>query len=298
MTRAPGNRTSSTELQLAVALCRTWVRLYTLFLHREVRESRRAELESDLWEHRQHALLADSRPIVTTVELLVRLVIGIPDDLLWRFGPAVAASRANWSEELSDKGWVMRISSRAGPITVLSGVMVALLVAFILVTVRIFPGDGDLPRPIEILFWSLAVITGLIGMATVLGLLALERNGRVARTGLWVFMVGVGVGVVTAVLAIVRAPGPWWLLLGVAYILVFAGWMTFAVTNLWARALPRWNGLPIAIGLIPVVVAVLDAADVGSQSLVLSAAIVFFAASWLLLGYAVWRESDQPGLGA
>ncbi len=287
---------SSADLEFAEALCRGWVRLYTSFLHVEVRQARRAELESDQWEHRRHALVTGTPPTATAVELLVRLLLGIPDDLLWRFGAAVAASRAAHYSDMGDRSWVMKISSKAGPITVLSGVLVALLVAFILVTVQIFPGEGELPRPLEILFWTLAAATGLVGMATVLGLLALERNGRAARLGLWGFMAGAGVGVVVAVLAIVRAPGPWWLLLAPAYLMAFVGWMTFAVINLRARALPRWNGLPLVVGMIPVGITALEWNDVGSQSLVLSTGIVVFAAGWLLLGYAVWKAPDHHEL--
>ena len=63
MSGATPERTSSVELELAGVLCRGWVRLYTRFLHVEVREARRTELESDLWEHRQHALLAGTPPV-------------------------------------------------------------------------------------------------------------------------------------------------------------------------------------------------------------------------------------------
>ena len=70
-------------LELAIALVRAWTWLYTCRLDPNVRDSRRLEIESDLWESqadgpRDYA----SRRIAA--QMLVRLLVGIPDDLLWR----------------------------------------------------------------------------------------------------------------------------------------------------------------------------------------------------------------------
>jgi hypothetical protein len=61
-----------------------WVRLYTAGLPPEIREVRRAELESDLWEQEHEAAAADGRPTKTAMQVLHRLVRGIPADLCWR----------------------------------------------------------------------------------------------------------------------------------------------------------------------------------------------------------------------
>jgi hypothetical protein len=58
------------------------VRLYTAGLPTEVREARRAELESDLWE--QEAGAAGCRPTTTALHVLRRFMLGIPADLSWR----------------------------------------------------------------------------------------------------------------------------------------------------------------------------------------------------------------------
>ena len=72
-------------LALAVALVRSWTWLYTWSLHPAVRDGRRAEIESDLWESQVDALRERTRPRAVAAQVVVRLLLGIPDDLLWRF---------------------------------------------------------------------------------------------------------------------------------------------------------------------------------------------------------------------
>jgi hypothetical protein len=48
----------------------------------DLRDARRAEIESDLWEFQQDRVAR--RRLHPTVQVLVRLVLGIPDDLRWR----------------------------------------------------------------------------------------------------------------------------------------------------------------------------------------------------------------------
>jgi hypothetical protein len=67
-----------------VRVTRRWVRLYTAGLPSEIREARCAELESDLWEHEHEAVTAVGRPTKTAIQVLHRLVRGIPADLAWR----------------------------------------------------------------------------------------------------------------------------------------------------------------------------------------------------------------------
>src|SRR5207302_1817998 len=62
---------------LAVALVRWWTRVFTLGMAATAREWRRAEIESDLWEHTH-----DEAP--SAWPLLWRLLRGIPADVIWR----------------------------------------------------------------------------------------------------------------------------------------------------------------------------------------------------------------------
>jgi hypothetical protein len=58
-------------------LVRVWTYLYTFALPSEIRDRRRAEIESDLWE-------SEHDPDVPHHAFVLRLLRGLPADLLWR----------------------------------------------------------------------------------------------------------------------------------------------------------------------------------------------------------------------
>ena len=66
----------------SVAVVRAWTRLYTWRLRADVRETRRAEIESDLWEFQQDH--DGCRGVTSAMHVFVRLMMGILDDLGWR----------------------------------------------------------------------------------------------------------------------------------------------------------------------------------------------------------------------
>lgn len=68
-----------------VGLVRDWVRLYTLGLPSDVSRTRRDEIDSDLWEQTKDIHISDPNNFrFSLLHILVRLMMGIPDDLLWR----------------------------------------------------------------------------------------------------------------------------------------------------------------------------------------------------------------------
>ena len=72
---------ASTWIVGAASLVRRWTWLYTCGLPAAVRDARRAEIESDLWE-----FFHDSdRPasVSAMAHLVVRLLRGVPDDVSW-----------------------------------------------------------------------------------------------------------------------------------------------------------------------------------------------------------------------
>ena len=79
-------------LRLAIATVRAWTRLYTWRMPPDLREARRAEIESDLWEFRQDA--AHARGVGPAAHVLVRLLRGVPADLVWRTEHAVSGERS------------------------------------------------------------------------------------------------------------------------------------------------------------------------------------------------------------
>ena len=74
---------------MAMAITRWWTRLYTLGLPAELRETRRAEIESDLWES-----LHD--PDAARPRILPRLAGGVMDDVRWRANHLADESRMVW----------------------------------------------------------------------------------------------------------------------------------------------------------------------------------------------------------
>ena len=72
---------SAALLRFAVALVRGWTRLYTWRMPPALRDDRRAEIESDLWEF-QHDDDANAG-LRAAAHLMARLLTGVPDDLGW-----------------------------------------------------------------------------------------------------------------------------------------------------------------------------------------------------------------------
>ena len=70
-----------TPMRLAVAVVRAWTRIYTWRLPPDLRETRRAEIESDLWECQQDQ---GEGGLTSAMHVFIRLMMGIPDDLGWR----------------------------------------------------------------------------------------------------------------------------------------------------------------------------------------------------------------------
>ena len=75
----------------AVSVARWWTSVYTAGLPIELRDARRAEVESDLWES-----VADGTP---SRHILARLALGVVDDLSWSLTFMDTSSRATatWS---------------------------------------------------------------------------------------------------------------------------------------------------------------------------------------------------------
>ncbi len=65
-------------MKRAIGLTRRWVGLYTKGLPPEVRDARRAEIESDLWEQGEDGTANGSQPDETALQVFVRLLLGVP----------------------------------------------------------------------------------------------------------------------------------------------------------------------------------------------------------------------------
>lgn len=68
----------------AFAMVRGWTRLYTAGARHEARDARRAQVQSDLWEHRAEAKAEGIATSATSREVASRMVRSIPADVAWR----------------------------------------------------------------------------------------------------------------------------------------------------------------------------------------------------------------------
>ena len=84
-----GTGMTSRALGFAVRLVRLWTRVYTLGTPAAVRDARMSEIECDLWEGQHDA----DRP-TNAFEILARLLLGVPHDLMWRFEQTTADASA------------------------------------------------------------------------------------------------------------------------------------------------------------------------------------------------------------
>lgn len=67
-------------------ICRRWIATYTRRLPDQIAEQRRDEIISDLWEHHQDSALAGRHKLRHNLDVIERVLSGIPADLSWRRG--------------------------------------------------------------------------------------------------------------------------------------------------------------------------------------------------------------------
>ena len=126
----PRGDSASLALGFATAIVRVWTRAYTWRLEPAVRDRRRAEIESELWEFQRDP----ERGAYPAVHTIARLLIGIPDDLSWR-AECVSARRTPLRARLRIAAW-----------TVATAVVIAALYILPLMTAATLPPLPDKPR--------------------------------------------------------------------------------------------------------------------------------------------------------
>lgn len=84
-------------LRHTISATRTWTALYTSGLPAHLREERREEIDCDLWEHQHLARLQRIPETATAREILLRFLMGIPADCIWRIetGAMVRSEKRN-----------------------------------------------------------------------------------------------------------------------------------------------------------------------------------------------------------
>lgn len=138
-----------------------WVDRYTAALPSDVAEQRRAEIRSDLWEHRAWAERAGHGDLATAAAIVWRVMAGIPADLRWRRDQLVAAGTSVRAE-----GQPSRASVRHNWWIVLAGVLAVFqLVAPGPLMASMADGMGNAPLVLA----SIAVLSAS-GFTTLIGI--------------------------------------------------------------------------------------------------------------------------------
>ena len=191
-------------LDLAIALTRAWTAGYTRGLPADVRAERREEIDSDLWHQRRRAELEREPVTGTAVQILVRVVLGIPADLLWRFEAASSTQTTGRTSVNETLGMRIGFLAAIFPLALL----VVMGVSFML-------GNGDWENSTEHWLWRVAFVAapaiggyGLWLCATrpKVGMgLALAGVGGSSVLMPWMAVITVPIGLVIIAFAVFRA---------------------------------------------------------------------------------------------
>jgi hypothetical protein len=202
-------------VDLVVGLTRLWTSMYTLGSVPELRQGRRAEVDSDLWDQQHLAYLQGAKPLDTAWHIFIRCLLGIPADIAWRVETDIAAR----NERKGD----MRegIGSRIG---LIAGIGAALFPVIVGIGV-LAGGSGEWTSTVERIGWGAAWI--IAGTLVVTGLLTVRHSYARGMT-----LVGVGVLIVCLTM--------FWM----AFIMVPIGIALIAFAHVRGRAtrLPRGSG--------------------------------------------------------
>jgi hypothetical protein len=197
-------------LALSVGMTRSWVALYTLGVPLAIRDARRSEIDSDLWEQQWLASRCGDPAFGTAIEVLARMLLGIMSDITWRAQTGLS-TRAERSVNVTES-WYMRGLLAVGVVvavlTVLAGIGAA---ADALIDPDTADGDA-----------AFAAVFAIAGVAVLFGLLTSRRNpvlgiGLVAAGVItasfmfyWIWMIGVPIAIGLVAIAFFRARSSGW----------------------------------------------------------------------------------------
>jgi hypothetical protein len=196
-------------LDVASSLTRSWANVYTRGLSVDQRESRIAEIDSDLWEHQVSDAGAGIAAADTGFEMLTRFILGMPADLLWRRS-AIGARSARSAVPLTNmEGKRMFARFMAG----LAPVLVIVLAIF-----QLMNGVGILLGVHEEFVWGILEFS--TGALLLVGLFLTKRSPRV------------GSGIIIATVVVAAGLHFWMAILAFPVALLIVAAILFRVRNL------------------------------------------------------------------
>lgn len=151
----------STDVRIAVSVARAWVHLYTSRMSPELRETRRAEIDADLWDHHRDAQEGSTSTLVTALEILLRTGLGVLDDLSW----CVEARQSERGTARTGRSFTMGFSARQtrwmGIFSVTATAIVLMMFGVVPTLTSYFASAGiPLPLPTRIVMSMSVFLTG------------------------------------------------------------------------------------------------------------------------------------------
>jgi hypothetical protein len=162
-----------------VAIVRGWVDLYTRGLPDDVRHTRRDEIDDDLWCEHEETVAAGRSANGLQRSLALRLVLGIPSDVSWRFAvlDAKAASQLNEGSN----------TRTLGAVAIFAGLVYAtLMILFIPFGEAIWLGTMGVFGVLGSMLGAFAFIAAGLGLAWEFQ----DHISRAGAVGSWFVMVG------------------------------------------------------------------------------------------------------------
>ena len=151
----------STALRIAVTVARTWVHLYTSRMPTELRVTRRAEIDADLWDHDNDAQEDGVPPLVTAMEIFLRTGLGVLDDLSWCFEARQPRRGASRKGRRSMMEFSARQTRWMGIFSVAGGAIAILMLGVVPTLQSYFASVGiPLPLPTRIVIGMSAFLMG------------------------------------------------------------------------------------------------------------------------------------------
>ena len=154
-------------------LVRRWVGFYTRGLAADLRDARRAEIESDLWAQAEEAEYLGRGSSSVEVEMLTRLALGMPADIGWR--------RSHRRGSVADSKEIALREPRSRQVLTAIGVALAAL-DLVVAAVLLVDIQGHSDPPADVLVASAKAVAMMFGLALALiGLLVVSRSPTAGR---------------------------------------------------------------------------------------------------------------------
>lgn len=176
----------------AATLVRRWVDVYTRGMATELRDARRAEIESDLWAQSEEADMLGRAPLSVGIEMVTRLALGIPADILWR----QSHRRANDDSSMKEVTVREPISHRA--LTVFGVVWAGLFVVLASIGLVAIQRNANADPAGDVWIASVMALTIIVGAA--IALIGLLRVGRTPIAGRAMALAGAAIAGLTTLI--------------------------------------------------------------------------------------------------